>query len=167
MEIRGPLPPSEAVSAAVLALAASSRPRTVGEGLDLLRSAGIGNETATRAENGPSRVAVEATGVWRTTKSGLMLSSDGTVEHFWSHLWFAEGSDGLRHDFAALVESIDVALGAADDKDLKADGSHTAYWQRRPAEVELYLHAERPRARAAVQIGVNWTDGMVDGSMTT
>lgn len=100
MEMISPLPPPEAVSAAVVALAASKQPRTVGEGLD-------------------------------------------------------------------LIESITIVLGAADDEDLKADGSHTAYWQRRPAEVELYLHAERPRAAAAAQIGITWADGTVHAARVT
>jgi hypothetical protein len=56
-----------------------------------------------------------------------------------------DGVDALRPGFAALIESIDVALGAADDMDCKADGSHTAYWNRRPAEVELYLYADRTK----------------------
>lgn len=156
MEISSPLPRPDAVSAAVLALAASEQPRTVGEGLDLLRSAGIGNGTVARTENDSSRVVVEASNAWHATNSGLMLGLGGAVEHFWSHLWFADVADGLRPGFAALIESINVALGDADDEDLKVDGSHTTYWQRRPAEVELYLHAERPRAVAAAQIGITW-----------
>lgn len=168
MEISSPLPRPDAVSAAVLALAASKQPRTVGEGLDLLRSTGIGNgAVAPRTENDASRVAVETTGAWHTTNSGLMLGSSGAVEHFWSHLWVADVAAGLRPGFVALIESITVALGAPDDDDLKVDGSHTAYWQRRPAEVELYLYAERPRAVAAAQIGITWADGTVREAQVT
>jgi hypothetical protein len=90
-----------------------------------------------------------------------MLGLGGAVEHFWSHVWFADVADGLRPGFVALIESINVALGAPDDEDLKADGSHTAYWQGRTADVELYLHAERPRAVAAAQIGITWVDGTI------
>ncbi|MET8523152.1 hypothetical protein [Nocardioides sp. NPDC004968] len=96
-----------------------------------------------------------------------MLGSDGAVEHFWSHIWLADVADRLRPGFAALIESITVALGAPDDDDLKADGSHTAYWQGRTAEVELYLHAERPRAVAAAQIGITWADGTVREAQVT
>jgi hypothetical protein len=167
MEMISPLPPPEAVSAVVLALAASKQPRTVGEGLDLLRSAGVGNGAVARTENDSSRVVVEASNAWHATNSGVMLGLNGAIEHFWSHLWFADVADGLRPGFAALIESINVALGAADDEDLKADGSHTAYWQRRPAEVELYVHAERPRAAAAAQIGITWADGTVPAARVT
>ncbi|MFD4323930.1 hypothetical protein ACFWQC_04810 [Nocardioides sp. NPDC058538] len=167
MEISSPLPPPDAVSAAVLALAASKQPRTFGEGLDLLRSAGIGNGAVARTENDASRFAVETTEAWHTTNSGLMLDSSGAVEHFWSHLWVADVADGLRPGFAALIESITVVLGAADDDDLKADGSHTAYWQGHTAEVELYLHAERPPAVAAAQIGITWADGTVRAARVT
>ncbi|MBC7276654.1 hypothetical protein [Nocardioides sp.] len=81
--------------------------------------------------------------------------------------WLTDGADAVRPGLAALIESIDVALGAADDMDFKADGSHTAYWNRRPAEVELYLYAERPRARASIQIGITWSDGTVDAAGAT
>lgn len=167
MEIIRPLPPPEAVSAAVLALAASEQPRTVGDGLELLRSAGIGNGTVARTESDSSRVVVEPAKAWHTTDSGLMLGSGGAVEYFWSHLWSADVADGLRPGFAALIESINVALGAPDDEDQKADGSHTAYWKGRTTEVELYLHAERPRAAAAAQIGITWVDGTVRAARVT
>lgn len=167
METISPLPPPDAVSTAVLALAASKQPRTVSDGPDLLRSAGVGNGAVTRTENDSSRVVVEAAKAWHTTNSGLMLGSGSAVEHFWSHLWFADVADGLRPGFAALIESINVALGAPDYEDLKADGSHTAYWQGRTAEVELYLHAERPRAAAAAQIGITWADGTVRAARVT
>lgn len=160
MEISSPLPPPETVSAAILAVATSQQPRTVGEGLNLLRSAGIGIRAASSTENDSARVVVEATEPWLTTDSGLMLSADGVVEHFWSHLWVTDRADTLRPGFTALVEAIDVGLGAADDKDFPADGSPAAYWKRRPAEVELYLHAERLRAPAAVQIGITWAHSM-------
>lgn len=95
-----------------------------------------------------------------------MLGADGAVEHFWSHLWVTDRADTLRPGFTALVVSIDAGLGVADDKDFLADGSSAAYWKRWPAEVELYLHAERPRVSAAVQIGITWAHSVADDPRT-
>lgn len=150
------LPSPAAVSAAILELATSDRPRGAAEGLDLLKSLGVcSGASGPTADQFPTVVA-EVAGEWSATNSGLALAADGAVEHFWSHLWIA--SESLRPGFDALVESINAVIGASDE-DHETNGSRSAWWNRRPAEIELYLYAERPPAPAAAQIGITWADG--------
>jgi hypothetical protein len=148
-------PPPEVAAAAILILAGSDKPRGVPEALDLLRSIGIGNGAAPEAASDPTAVFVTTTGAWRTSTS-LMLAPHGTVGHFGSHLWSRSPSEPIRLGFDALVDAISNAIGAPGDEDVNADGSRSAYWKRPSTDIEVYFHAERPRADAAVQIGVSW-----------
>ncbi|TQL68518.1 hypothetical protein FB381_2408 [Nocardioides albertanoniae] len=150
------LPSPAAVSAAILELAGSERPGGVDDGLRLMTSLGIAHETSGgAADQGPTVIA-DVTGDWGATRSGLVLAPDGTVEHFWSHLWVAAASGASGFD--SLVDAISSSIGTADE-DVETDGSRSAWWNRHPAEIELYLYPERAPAPAAAQIGITWADG--------
>ena len=159
------LPSPAAVSAAILELATSDRPEGAAEGLDLLRSLGICSAASGPTEDQFPTVVAEVTGEWRGTNSGLVLASDGTVEHFWSHLW-RDASADLRPGFDTLVESINTVIGASDE-DVETAGSRSAWWNRHPAEIELFLYPERPPAPAAAQIGITWSDGATPTARAT
>lgn len=143
---------------AVVDLASGHRPRTVDEGLERLRSIGIYSGVLRQAESGHPSVAIEATGQWRASDSGLLLGADGVVAHFWSHLWFNSPSQDMALGIHTLVEAIGDVMGAPLDDLRRSDGSRSALWHRPAVDVEIYLHSERPNAGVAAQMGVTWTD---------
>ena len=143
------------IFAAILELSTTERPTGAADGLDLLKSLGISHGASSSTVDQFPTVIAEVSGDWSATNSGLVLAADGTVEHFWSHLWIA--SDEIRPGFDTLVESITTGLGTPDE-DIETNGSRSAWWDRQPAEIELFLYPERPPAPAAAQIGITWAD---------
>ncbi|MGH3976226.1 MAG: hypothetical protein ACRDS9_23315 [Pseudonocardiaceae bacterium] len=153
------LPSPDVAAAAVVELASANQPRGADEGLDLLRAIGVYDGTLRPIEDGSSRVAVEASGPWRGTDSGLVIDPGGAVTHFWSHLWFGNSPEVLLANFDATAVAIATAIGSPDEEDRRDDGSRSVLWRRQPVAIEFYLHAERPRAGAVAQIGISWADG--------
>lgn len=150
-------PSPDEVFAAVAELTAANQPMSAHEGLDLLKSAGIYSGTLRPTTAQPSMMAVEPTGPWRTTRSGLWLRSDNSVASFTSSMWYDGLSEDITLGFQTVIEAVSGAIGAPSHDERRSDGSRATWWNRSHFDIEFYFFAETPRSRAGTEISVNWS----------
>ena len=71
-------------------------------------------------------------------------------------MWFDSAPEDITRGFHALIATISGAIGAPDHDERRSNGDCATWWIRPRFDIEFYLFAERPNARAGAQISVNW-----------